>query len=461
MRKRNILFSTRKSILVIVLLLSLCTSCKKYLDKKPQQSLVVPSNLSELQAVLDDNQLVNISPNYLELVADNYYVLATTLNSGIQEEYRLNYLWDRNARIVNVSSQEGWFSSYRTILKANLVLDLLPTISFEPSEQIAYNSLKGQALFHRAYQFYQLAQLFCRPYSSSAATDPGIVLKLTPLVTESYTRSTVQQTYDRIVADLKEAANLLPETALFPTRPSRAAAYGALSRTYLSMRDYDNARIYADTALSLKSTLLDYKSLIPANTLPVNYLANPEVLFESVGANDLLTYPRAIVDSNLYQSYSSSDLRKQVFFGDFGGGKHYFKGSYFSTGNFYDPFTGVVTDEIYLIRAECFARAGNKNGAMADLNFLLRNRYDNTFTDLTATDATDALTKILVERRKELIFRGVRWTDLRRFNMENANITLTRIINGITYTLPPNDLRWVLLIPEDEINRSGIPQNPR
>jgi hypothetical protein len=60
-----------------------------------------------------------------------------------------------------------------------------------------------------------------------------------------------------------------------------------------------------------------------------------------------------------------------------------------------------------------------------------------------------------------LLFRNLRWSDLRRFNLEGANITLKRIINGTSYTLPPNDLRWVLLIPDLETSRSGIPQNPR
>lgn len=461
MRYTSSLFKNTRQLIFVptIFLLFTVISCRKYLDKKSNQALVVPSSLGDLQVILDDNLTINRSPSYLELVADNYYVSTTVLNAGILEEERLNYLWDKDARIIY--NESVWLFPYMTVLRANLVLDILPTILIEPSEQSAYNNIKGQALYHRAFQFYQLAQLFCKPYSGTATTDPGIVLKLTPIVTETYTRSTVQQTYDRIIADLKEAANLLPVASLFTTRPSKAAAYGALSRTYLAMRDYSNALNYADSALTLKNNLLDYKTLNPINTLPASYVTNPEVLFFNSTSTDLLNFPRPIVDSNLYQSYNNNDLRKWVYFGNYAGGAKYFKGSYQSLTAFYSQFTGIATDEIYLIRAECLARAGDKDGAMGTLNTLLRNRYDSTFTDIVATDSGDALNKIQIERRKELLFRGIRWTDLRRYNLENAGISLTRIVDGVTYTIPPNDLRWVLLIPDAEVKRSGITQNPR
>jgi len=435
-------------------------SCKKYLEKKPDQSLAVPSNLSDLQAVLDD-QKGNSSPIYMELVADNYYVLSSTWNSTFIDQ-RLNYVWDKDAKIT--ADNFVWTNPYLAIYEANFVLDVLPTISHIESDNINYNSIKGTALFYRAFQFYQLAQLFCRPFSNSAATDAGIVLKLSSNVNEHYNRSTVQQTYDQIINDLKTAAELLPTTTLYTTRPTKAAAYGVLARVYLSMRDYVNASTYANSAVAINNSLLDYNSLMPAGnpTLPDTYINNPEVIFENNASVDLLNPPKPIVDSNLYSLYSSNDLRKTVFFGSLGSNTYYWKGSYFSTAQYYSTFCGIATDELYLIRAECKARAGDVGGAMSDLNTLLRMRWKTgTFTDLTATNAQDALAKVLVERRKELLFRGLRWTDLRRLNLENANITLTRIINGQTYSLPPNDPRWVLLIPDIEINRSGIAQNSR
>ena len=233
------------------------------------------------------------------------------------------------------------------------------------------------------------------------------------------------------------------------------------------MRDYVNAGHYADLALRQKNTLMDYNTLVPVGN-PAISANNPEVLFVNHLAQTitLMTRTRMKIDSSLYQSYDNNDLRKVVFFKANTGintGTYFFQASYYATYSPYDVFNGLTTDEMYLIRAECVARAVNKDAALTDLNTLMVTRWKNSvaYPTITASDANDALTKILVERRKELVWRGIRWSDIRRLNLEGANITLVRIIGGVTYTLPPNDLRSVLLIPQNEIDRSAIQQNPR
>ncbi|HSU50550.1 MAG TPA: RagB/SusD family nutrient uptake outer membrane protein, partial [Segetibacter sp.] len=123
---------------------------------------------------------------------------------------------------------------------------------------------------------------------------------------------------------------------------------------------------------------------------------------------------------------------------------------------------GIATDEVYLTRAECNARAGNITAAMSDLNSLMSKRWKaGAFVPFAATNTSDALTLILQERRKETLFRGLRWLDLRRLNSEGANITLTRNLNGQLYTLAPNDPKYVLPIPPDVVSLSGMAQNER
>lgn len=137
-----------------------------------------------------------------------------------------------------------------------------------------------------------------------------------------------------------------------------------------------------------------------------------------------------------------------------------FKGSY-NGGNIL--FSGIAVDEIYIMRAEAMVRSGNVTGALKDLNHLLIKRWElGSFTEIVTTDQDELLTKILLERRKELYARGTRWSDLKRLNRDQENaITLTRDIGTSTYTLPPNDLRYTWLIPQQTITESGIQQNKR
>ncbi|MNL30286.1 SusD family protein [compost metagenome] len=163
--------------------------------------------------------------------------------------------------------------------------------------------------------------------------------------------------------------------------------------------------------------------------------------------------------------YEQNDLRKQIFFRPNTGqnlGTFSFRGSFNGNEQPFGVFTGTTTAEILLIRAECYARGGNKSEAISDLNTLLEKRYNKLgWLPLNPSLINNPLEVILTERRKELVFRGIRWQDLRRLNAEGANITIKRTLDGTDYLLPANDKRWVALIPFDVINRSGIQQNIR
>ncbi|WP_316748650.1 RagB/SusD family nutrient uptake outer membrane protein [Pedobacter gandavensis] len=463
--KTNLTSSMNKYKLIYILF-ALCLiqfSCKKFLDYKPDKSLTIPSTLGDCQAILDYYSVMNgQGPNYAEAVSDNIYLLNATYKT-LTVDLRDTYIWKANAEV----NKGGWAGAYQTILYANQVLETLKKITPTQNEQITWNQLKGSALFFRAYTLFQAAQIWTKPYDPATANqDPGLPIKLTSDLNEKTERGTVELTYNRILQDLNEAIPLLPLTTALQSRPNSTAAYGMLARVYLAMGDYINAGTNADACLKQYSTLLDYNNLNANATYPIAKF-NKEVIFESssAGGADLIQLKsNAIVNSDLYLSYSQNDLRKTIFFVLNPADQSYsFKGSY-DGANPANPFTGIATDEIYLIRAECFARAGRTEDALTDLNILLATRWIKTapYPKYATTDASVALGYVLLERRKELIQRGLRWSDLRRLNKDpKFAITLSRTIDGQTYTLPPNDLRYVLLIPTDAIIRSGIAQNPR
>ena len=230
------------------------------------------------------------------------------------------------------------------------------------------------------------------------------------------------------------------------------------------MSVYDKARAYADSALALNSKLNSYNNYNPTDYRPFPVAlpnANDEIIF----ATNIIPYSfdeasLTFADSTLYQSYAANDLRKSLYFVDSGLGGMNFQGSY--SGNYY-LFNGLATDELYLIRAEANARLGHSDLAVSDLNTLLVTRYQpGTFVPYQIKDSALLLKTILTEWRKELFSRGLRWSDLRRLNRDPLfAVTLSRVIDGKSYTLLPNDQKYVFPIPDDEIRSSGIAQNPR
>ncbi|HEX7905433.1 MAG TPA: RagB/SusD family nutrient uptake outer membrane protein [Chitinophagaceae bacterium] len=467
------------SLLLIIVSAMFSYSCKKsnYLNAKPNDALVVPKTLKDFQALMDNDNVMNgcgdknegVIPSFGQAASDDYYVVNDASFTVIHDAHRYLYTW--NDDLYGSWTWYDWAFPYNAIFYSNLVLDNLSGLEISPNEQSTYNNIWGSALFHRAHMFYQLAQVFAPHYDvGTANTDWGIPLRLTSDVNENIRRSTVQQTYGRILGDLKESINFLPDTALYKTRPSKLAAYGLLARVYQTMQKYDSSFFYANKYLQIKNNLMDYNGITVSNTTyPFLRDNNVEVVFNSIlleRAMPLLIRSRARVDSILYFSYSNNDKRRTLFFRDetATGGKS-FKGSYDGATTL--KFGGIATDEIYLIRAECYARSGNIQLAMKDLNDLLRTRWTkvgstSTYTDQSAIDQEDALNKIFTERRKELLYRGLRWTDLRRLNKEGRNIIVTRYVNNQFYRLLPNSLKYTFLIPPEVIGfNPDMPQNSR
>lgn len=451
---------SKYSLTVIVVALLFC-SCKKFLDAKPDKTLTIPSTLTDLRLLLDAYSKISMNyPNIAEALSDNYYMTSADWSALSTENNRNYYIWQP------VTDDGNYWRGYGTVNDCNIVLDYLPRILYSPNEQPEYDNLKGCALLIRSAYFFGMVQVFAKQYDATTAhQDLGIPLRLNSDYNEVSVRASVQETYDRITSDLKESVKLLPQQQAIKTRPNKAAAYGWLARTYLSMKDYDNAGLYADSCLRLYDSLMDFNSLNASATAPISRF-NKEVIFHlSSLASTPYNPTRAKIDSNLYNSYHANDLRKTVYFKANTGanaGTYAFKGDYDGSGINGIQYAGIITDEMYLIRAECYARAGNTPLALKDLNTLLKTRWKaGLFSDVTATDANDALSKILIERRKELLFRGTRWSDLRRLMNEGAfSVTPRRIINNQTYDLPPNSPRYVLKIPQQVIDMTGIPQNP-
>jgi len=438
---------------------------KTFLDQKPSTGLLIPNTMTVFQELLDNTQVMNISPGLGEVSADNYFLTYTTWVNLDTKEYNA-YIWAKDL-YEGQGLVTDWDIPYQQVFYANTVLQGLAGIPIDTTNQAQWNMLEGAALFTRAFAFFNIAGLFAEPFdSATAATDPGIPIRLTPDINAKTTRSTVQASYTQLLNDLHEAVGLLPAAIPFANlnRPSRLAAQALLARIYLSVGDYVDAGLYADSVLRVYSFLLDYND-IPDTSSLIPFKNNmPEVLYQSnfpLTGNVLegIICSGCLIDTNLLFSYAPSDLRRPVYYTQEMSDTFTLKGSYSGT---VFPFAGLATDELYLIRAECRARAGQTMNALNDLDSLLTHRWrTGTFTGYPIVSAAEALDTILVERRKELAFRGLRWSDLRRLNKEGWGITLFRNINGEVDSLLSNSNLYTLPIPPDVLQLSGIMQNPR
>ena len=446
MKKTVLIFSSLYVWMTVI-------SCSRFLEEKSDSLLAIPQTLEDNQAILDRTYVLGLNATSNEISADDLYITESAFNTMPNESEKRLHLWQPD--YVSLESGNDWENSYAKINIFNTVLFNLEHHGIPNAENV-----RGQALVFRASIFLEAAQIWCLAYDPATADfDLGLPLRIDPDMNIPSVRSTLKQTYSQILSDLHAAAQLLPQTQIASSRPSKATALGYLARTYLFMGDYQNALKYGLQALDINKQLMNFNTLNAGAAYPIPNM-NIEVLLPTGTAySPFLTVTNAKIPPEIYQSYEADDLRKSIFFRINTDGTYLFRGNYSGSSTRKNP---LAVDELYLTVAESYARLNKPSEAVLWLNSLLVTRWKaGTYIPIAINNAADALIKIQNERRKELLFRGLRWSDIKRYNKKGGGISLTRNFNGKTYTLPANDLRFAIAIPEDVIQMTGMPQNPR
>ncbi|WBL44270.1 RagB/SusD family nutrient uptake outer membrane protein [Algoriphagus halophytocola] len=425
------------------------TGCDEFLDAKPQQSLVIPNTLNDFQALLDaEPRYMNMVGN-LALLGSDEMVLGPNVLTRINPEEKAMYFWEKEIYTQSDMVNE-WRTIYSMIYYANLVIDGVE--DFEPRdevERLRANELKGAAMFSRALGHFSLMQVFAAPYDPEQTSLPGIPLRTTADINLQTSLSSTAEVYALILEDLEFARTHMQDKAEMVTRASKWSAEALLSRVFMTMQEYEKVVKHAGIALSIGNELMDF------NTLPVGGTYtfprfNPEVIHHARLLNNRMTFnAEQFVHPDLYALYDSLDLRKTVLF-DSARTEGYVNLVSRYTGDYFD-FGGLAVDEVLLDHAEASLRIGNEKEALEDLNELLRHRYvSGEFTELNLS-GEPLMRRILEERRKELLFRGIRWLDLRRLNQDPAYaVTLDRSYNGSEAVLLPEGDGYTVSIPPNE-----------
>lgn len=441
--------------------LSSCT--EEFLNVKPDKRLSIPNTLEDLDALLNNRVFYAQASINLGIASiDDYYILDGQLTNTSSKYSKNAYIFAKD--IFEDEESDDWNYAYERIFYANVVLSSIDTMKFSIEQQVLGDKLKGEALFHRASNYYQLLQLFCPQYDSTLANSaPCIPIRKDYDVSLSVSQGTVEEVYEFIIRDLEEGIALLPN---FSTvyRPSKPAAHLLLARIYLHLEEYDNAYFHANEGLSYRSELVNFTMLdSTANYIfPADLETHPEIIYNHEGGAGPTTVSlaRQNISAELHNMYEVEDLRGLMFFRTHTNGNIVFRGCYRPSAMLW---AGYSTNELWLIRAEANIRLGDYQKALVDLNHLLKSRYrEGEFKAIISNDSLQILDRILVERRKELIFRGSRWEDLKRLNKDSRLAKdLVRIIDGQQYQLSINSPNWVFPFPRLELDLNGWFQQPR
>lgn len=455
-----------KQLTYISILLSFCgvllAGCDRYLD-------ITPKGKTLLTTVAHYDQWLNAE----ELMLGHGGTFAITsymtdlvdvpniTNPPVQMA-ELMYVWAPQFSTDLNTPPALWGEQYAKINLFNtVILGVDDAVAGTNAEK---RSLKAEALLGRALEYFYLLNEYGKPYDAATAENDLAV----PFVTSNDVtqvvpgRSTVAQIYQRIIADITMAIPDLPlDNSTNRFRGSTAAAYSLLARVYFYARNYDEARKYAELALeNTRATMIDFNGELPTSNLLTTH---PDVIFGRmvIGQN--------IASLDFMRSFASNDLRVRRFYTSTDGYSFTVRGAttFFPaalTPAFTYVNTGTSVQEMKLVVAECAARAGDLPAALQALDDVRKNRFAAaSYVKYESGNPAEVLEEVLLERRHELPFNGLRWFDMRRLGKENRMGTVTRYNaqGEVITTLEPNSTRYTLQVPmQVTAYHPEMPQNP-
>lgn len=449
--------------LTLLPLLATFTSCKQFLDIKPNGK-TIPKTTDEFASLL-----------HSRLNEIDYAHLSEPLLGNISNMTDIEYFSDNLDANLNIfpggsnlpvyigkklnAQQTRYSNLYQRIRDCNIIIDNLKTEDNEESKNVL-----GTAYAIRGVAYFLLLREFCEPYQRDDQL--GV-----PLVThfdmeEKPLRSTYGQTVHQIEQDLNKSISFHVSDKLFRFTEDVSRAY--LARLHFWTKDWDNAISQSTTLLTTYPMLdtTEYREMIQSkntqlsNTLLRSYVfseSNADFVHTSESQN-LQFRPASKEFFDLFIE-KEEDVRFNIIFDK----KRINKKNFFA---------GVRTDEMALILAESYAHKSNDDKALEYLNLIRSKRIPKyvayttanlpvvSTTALITVDAdgkplTPLMQAILNERRKELYGEGDRFWELKRngspsFWVASSGRKYTTLPYMYTFPIPRTDMQII----------NGLIQNP-
>jgi tetratricopeptide (TPR) repeat protein len=461
-------------------LLFCLAGCDSFLYQEPTTEISKQEALSDIESV--ESALYgayNVSMDRPDAYRSflTYYADLTggnvRINPGLTAEARseLRRISDFNS--LGDLTVESYTALYEILNAANNVINAIPTVP--DGTQAEKDRILGQALGLRALVHFDLVRLYAQTYTfTDDASHPGIVvLTETPRPDQERSRSSVQDAYDQIIDDLQRSIDLLDERPFDPAFINPVNAKALLARVHLYQEEWAKVVTLSNEVIENPAT-----SLAPREDLLAmwqnDYTRNEFLLRLDGGAFSTYTLstdwgnrntdasPVLTATSDVISLYDSTDLRgpgpgkllqQTVDEGD----------TLVSSQKYPEPPNqapnniGVIRlAEVYLNRAEAYARLNRTDPARADLE-TIRQRANPQAEPVTASGEA-LIDAILLERRKELAFEGHLLYDLTRTQRDvTRDYCSGEPSCSVSYPSP----KFVLPIPQDALSaNSALTQNP-
>jgi hypothetical protein len=483
----------RKSVCILALGLPLLAGCNKYLEESPDNR--VELDTPEKAAQLLTNAYTNAGYNFTEWMSDN---VSYTTGTFKVPAYDQAYAWEDITSVDQDTPANFWTSTYDAIAHANEVLAVIDNL---PGDQARKDAVKGEAYLTRAYGHFMLVNLFSEHYDPDKADRrlgiPYIEEPETEFI-KKYTRPTLEEVYEKIERDLEDGLDLVDGTYYANSGKyhfTKNAALAFASRFYLFKGDaakciqYSSEMLGADPGVFIKdldailaeyTETLDFLALYTSPTDPSNLLLIRNISNYHVNAG---YWPSPDLVQSIYNSnpWNADDIRVSLRYPLLQRGddnlalakfQFLFERSSLTSnvGLNYTVFPAFRGEEVLLNRAEAYLYQNNLSAALADLKIMINRRYEDdpagNLTDLLNdirnhyqinNGAAATLEFIIDEKRKEFIHEGLRWFDLKRFEVPVQHV----LVDNSVITLDDTDDRKLLQIPQAAIDVGGLEPNDR
>lgn len=365
-----------------------------------------------------------------------------------------------------------WRYYYRIVRSANNVIQSLGGNDAVPAlDENKY--AMGQAKALRAHSYFYLSQYFQKEY---VANEPILPLYVDP-VSENLPKSTAEQVYNQMEADLTDAITLLDgfnRSAKNQVDQNVARMIYAYVLGAKGNRWQDVADLTQDVINSTSNTMLNPGDVTNgfADVNNNSWMWGIDItenngldLVSWWGQVDAWSYSYAwagdykVIDASLFAAIPNNDVRKAQFFNNPSNGRHLqplFK--FYASGTIGGASQTVTADyvymrveEAYLLNAEANARIPNEAAARTSLKALLDLRVPSSaYVDSLTGQAL--LDEIYLQTRIELWGEGKSYLAMKR-----NQATVTRGANHLSFVgvpIPYNDERMQFEIPQDELQNN-------